>query len=72
GGGARYRYPYLKQVWSPAGGWWTRPAHWNSNTAIAFAEIFAVAYGVFTVSAATQHPSASSDAEQARSWHIRL
>ncbi|KAI0752604.1 hypothetical protein C8Q80DRAFT_1096978, partial [Daedaleopsis nitida] len=49
GGGARYPYP--KQVWSPAGGWWTRPANWKSNTAIAFAGIFAVAYGVFTVSA---------------------
>ncbi|EJF59934.1 hypothetical protein BD309DRAFT_961683 [Dichomitus squalens] len=49
GGGARYPYP--KAVWSPAGGWWTRPSNWKSNTAIAFAGILTVAYGVFTVSA---------------------
>ncbi|KAI0357696.1 hypothetical protein OH77DRAFT_1289470 [Trametes cingulata] len=49
GGGARYPYP--KEVWSPAGGWWTRPSNWKTNTAIAFAGILAVAYGVFTVSA---------------------
>ncbi|KAI6143703.1 hypothetical protein BKA82DRAFT_4182668 [Pisolithus tinctorius] len=49
GGGARYPYP--KQVWSPAGGWWSRPASWKTNTAITFAGILAVAYGVWTVSA---------------------
>ncbi|CAG8493170.1 2870_t:CDS:2 [Ambispora leptoticha] len=32
GGGPRYPYP--KEVWSPAGGWWSRPANWKSNTAI--------------------------------------
>ncbi|KAL1948095.1 hypothetical protein VTO73DRAFT_12170 [Trametes versicolor] len=49
GGGARYPYP--KEVWSPAGGWWTRPTNWKTNTAIAFAGILTVAYGVFTLSA---------------------
>ncbi|KAH9834808.1 uncharacterized protein C8Q71DRAFT_125824 [Rhodofomes roseus] len=49
GGGARYPYP--KQVWSPAGGWWTRPANWKSNTAIAFAGILAVVYAGWSWSA---------------------
>ncbi|KAG1767642.1 hypothetical protein EDD22DRAFT_874777 [Suillus occidentalis] len=49
GGGARYPYP--KHVWSPAGGWWARPANWRSNTVITFAGIFAIAYGVWNVSA---------------------
>ncbi|KAN0094320.1 hypothetical protein V8E55_002607 [Tylopilus felleus] len=49
GGGARYPYP--KHVWSPAGGWWTRPANWASNTAITMIGILAVSYGVWTVSA---------------------
>ncbi|KAG1870096.1 hypothetical protein DFJ58DRAFT_653273, partial [Suillus subalutaceus] len=49
GGGARYPYP--KHVWSPAGGWWARPANWRSNTVVTFAGIFAIAYGVWTVSA---------------------
>ncbi|OBZ77022.1 hypothetical protein A0H81_03116 [Grifola frondosa] len=48
GGGARYPYP--KEVWSPAGGWWTRPSNWKSNTAIAFAGILAISYGAFTLS----------------------
>ncbi|KAJ8586311.1 hypothetical protein M405DRAFT_771862 [Rhizopogon salebrosus TDB-379] len=49
GGGARYPYP--KHVWSPAGGWWTRSANWRSNTFITFAGMFAIAYGVWSVSA---------------------
>jgi len=49
GGGARYPYP--KEVWTPAGGWWTRPSNWKANTAICFAGILGVAYGVWTVSA---------------------
>ncbi|KAI6026998.1 hypothetical protein EDC04DRAFT_2573338, partial [Pisolithus marmoratus] len=49
GGGARYPYP--KHVWTPSGGWWSRPANWKSNTAITFVGILAVAYGVWTVSA---------------------
>lgn len=42
------------------GGWWTRPANWKANTAIAFAGIFTVAYGVFTVSADKEVRSPSS------------
>ncbi|KAF9781412.1 hypothetical protein BJ322DRAFT_1080985 [Thelephora terrestris] len=49
GGGARYPYP--KAVWSPAGGWWTRPSNWRANTAIAFAGIIGVTYGVWNLSA---------------------
>ncbi|RCH91720.1 hypothetical protein CU098_007708 [Rhizopus stolonifer] len=33
--GAVRRYPYPKEVWAPAGGWWTRPSNWKSNTAVA-------------------------------------
>ncbi|KAH0585012.1 hypothetical protein H2248_008281 [Termitomyces sp. 'cryptogamus'] len=53
GGGARYPYP--KFVWSPAGGWWTRPSNWRSNTAIAFGGILAITYGVWTVSAEKEY-----------------
>ncbi|KAI0791485.1 hypothetical protein BC629DRAFT_365268 [Irpex lacteus] len=49
GGGARYPYP--KEVWSPAGGWWTRPSNWKTNTAVAAAGIAALAYATWTVSA---------------------
>ncbi|KAI0089445.1 hypothetical protein BDY19DRAFT_889584, partial [Irpex rosettiformis] len=49
GGGARYPYP--KEVWSPAGGWWTRPANWKANTAVVAAGIAAIVYGTWTVSA---------------------
>ncbi|KAI0073534.1 hypothetical protein K474DRAFT_1700269 [Panus rudis PR-1116 ss-1] len=47
GGGARYPYP--KEVWSPAGGWWSRPSNWKSNTAVAFAGIFVITYAAFVV-----------------------
>ncbi|KAF9509954.1 hypothetical protein BS47DRAFT_1348506 [Hydnum rufescens UP504] len=49
GGGARYPYP--KHVWTPSGGWWTRPSNWRMNTAIATAGIFAIAYATFRYSA---------------------
>ncbi|KAH9947776.1 hypothetical protein B0H21DRAFT_691367, partial [Amylocystis lapponica] len=49
GGGARYPYP--KEVWSPAGGWWARPSNWRANTAIVMAGILAITYGTFTLSA---------------------
>ncbi|KAF8509651.1 hypothetical protein BU17DRAFT_70358 [Hysterangium stoloniferum] len=49
GGGARYPYP--KEVWSPSGGWWTRPKNWAANTAIAGIGIAVVTYYVFKVSA---------------------
>lgn len=46
------------------GGWWTRPANWKANTTIAFAGIFAVAYGVFAVSADKEVRSFSLPARQ--------
>ncbi|PPQ75494.1 hypothetical protein CVT26_015818 [Gymnopilus dilepis] len=49
GGGARYPYP--KYVYSPAGGWWTRPSNWATNTAVAFSGILAVTYFVWNISA---------------------
>jgi hypothetical protein len=41
----------VTRVETPLGGWWTRPSNWKVNTAVAFAGIFAVTYGVWTVSA---------------------
>ncbi|CAG8546508.1 7241_t:CDS:2 [Paraglomus occultum] len=32
-GGTR-KFPYPKDVWSPAGGWWPNPYKWKSNTLI--------------------------------------
>ncbi|KIJ28564.1 hypothetical protein M422DRAFT_235617 [Sphaerobolus stellatus SS14] len=52
GGGARYPYP--KEVWSPSGGWWTRPKAWKANTFIAFLGIGVVAYQVFKLSASKE------------------
>ncbi|PCH36827.1 hypothetical protein WOLCODRAFT_127697, partial [Wolfiporia cocos MD-104 SS10] len=49
--GGGQRYPYPKEVWSPAGGWWSRPSNWKANTAVAFAGILAITYGVWNISA---------------------
>ncbi|BEJ12120.1 hypothetical protein CspHIS471_0205800 [Cutaneotrichosporon sp. HIS471] len=49
GGGAQYPYP--KEVWTPSGGWWTRPRNWAGNTVIAVAGIAAVTYATWMVSA---------------------
>ncbi|PVG03991.1 hypothetical protein CPB86DRAFT_312671 [Serendipita vermifera] len=49
GGGGHYPYP--KEVWSPAGGWWTRPANWKSNTLIIVGGIGALSYLVFRATA---------------------
>ncbi|KZV79335.1 hypothetical protein EXIGLDRAFT_726148 [Exidia glandulosa HHB12029] len=49
GGGARYPYP--KDVWSPAGGWWTRPKNWVSNTLVIGAGAAVIVYGVWSWSA---------------------
>ncbi|KAH8155285.1 uncharacterized protein LAJ45_00295 [Morchella importuna] len=37
GGGDKIPYP--KHVWSPSGGWYSRPANWKGNTAIMFGVI---------------------------------
>ncbi|BGO91338.1 hypothetical protein NBRC10512_007078 [Rhodotorula toruloides] len=49
GGGAQYPYP--KEVWTPAGGWWTNPHNWRTNTAYAMLGIAFVGYGIFKFSA---------------------
>ncbi|KAG0143453.1 hypothetical protein CROQUDRAFT_661259 [Cronartium quercuum f. sp. fusiforme G11] len=49
GGGAQYPYP--KEVWSPAGGWWTRPNNWRTNTAIVIFGSSILFYSVFRLSA---------------------
>lgn len=45
GGGGRYPYP--KDVWSPAGGWWPHPRMWKRNTAIVTAGIIAICIPIF-------------------------
>ena len=29
-----HHFPYPKWVWSPSGGWWPKPVHWQRNTAL--------------------------------------
>ncbi|KZT33266.1 hypothetical protein SISSUDRAFT_993284, partial [Sistotremastrum suecicum HHB10207 ss-3] len=48
-GGARFPYP--KQVWSPSGGWWTRPSNWKANTLFVGVGIAAATYATFRLSA---------------------
>ncbi|CCA69939.1 hypothetical protein PIIN_03879 [Serendipita indica DSM 11827] len=45
GGGAQYPYP--KEVWSPAGGWWARPKNWKTNTVVVMGGVVALSYLVF-------------------------
>ncbi|KAL5497816.1 hypothetical protein ACEPAH_2747 [Sanghuangporus vaninii] len=52
GGGGQFPYP--KEVYSPAGGWWARPSNWKSNTAIVFGGVLAVTYGVWQLSASKE------------------
>ncbi|KAM0787555.1 hypothetical protein ACM66B_003625 [Microbotryomycetes sp. NB124-2] len=49
GGGARFEYP--KTVWTPSGGWWTRPASWKSNTGFVAIGVLFATYGVWQYSA---------------------
>ncbi|RHZ81346.1 hypothetical protein Glove_121g58 [Diversispora epigaea] len=49
--GAVKRYPYPKEVWSPAGGWWTRPTNWKSNTVIVAAGMSVIIAVVWKISA---------------------
>lgn len=48
--GADGRYPYPKEVWSPAGGWWPYPRKWKANTAVAFLVTAAICVPVFIYS----------------------
>ncbi|KAH8112888.1 hypothetical protein DFH11DRAFT_388921 [Phellopilus nigrolimitatus] len=52
GGGGQYPYP--KEVWSPAGGWWTRPSNWKANTAVAVGGILFVTFSVWQLSASKE------------------
>lgn len=49
GGDRKFHYP--KYVWSPAGGWWHRPANWKANTRIAAVVLMATGLGIAMVSA---------------------
>ncbi|PWN48965.1 hypothetical protein IE53DRAFT_388832 [Violaceomyces palustris] len=49
--GAGPRYPYPKEVWTPAGGWWTRPTNWATNTAVCAVGIAVATYTVWQYSA---------------------
>ena len=46
-----FRTPHVPYLSFIIGGWWTRPSNWKANTAILFAGILGVSYGVWTVSA---------------------
>jgi hypothetical protein len=45
-GGGR-KFPYPKYVWTPYGGWWPTPKHWQRNTAIVFTITSAMSYLVY-------------------------
>ncbi|KAA8895520.1 hypothetical protein FN846DRAFT_969139 [Sphaerosporella brunnea] len=49
GGGGKIPYP--KHVWSPSGGWYSRPGNWRQNTAIMFALIAGITAMAFKTSA---------------------
>jgi hypothetical protein len=53
------QYPFPKEVWSPSGGWWSRPANWRSNTIVALAGIGLATFGVWRISARNEvcHPT---------------
>lgn len=48
-----YRYP--KEVWSPAGGWYSRPANWKLNTAVMGAAMLGVVAATWSLSAEREH-----------------
>ncbi|OCF78662.1 hypothetical protein I204_00604 [Kwoniella mangroviensis CBS 8886] len=52
GGGAHYPYP--KEVWTPSGGWWSRPSNWATNTAICVFGIGLATFGVWRLSASKE------------------
>ncbi|RKF73731.1 hypothetical protein GcM1_242002 [Golovinomyces cichoracearum] len=49
GGGGKIPYP--KHVWSPAGGWYSQPKNWKSNTAVMGLFIFGITGLMFRLSA---------------------
>lgn len=52
---AETAHSYPKHVWSPAGGWYSRPANWKSNTAIAGLVIFGVTAAVWKLSSELEY-----------------
>ncbi|KAK8850537.1 hypothetical protein IAR55_004455 [Kwoniella newhampshirensis] len=52
GGGGHYPYP--KDVWTPSGGWWSRPTNWATNTAICVVGISLATLGVWRLSASKE------------------
>ncbi|KAI9639945.1 hypothetical protein NHQ30_011675 [Ciborinia camelliae] len=49
GGGGKIAYP--KHVWSPAGGWYSQPGNWKTNTAIMMTMIVGITAGMWKLSA---------------------
>ncbi|SMQ54740.1 unnamed protein product [Zymoseptoria tritici ST99CH_1A5] len=49
GGGGKVPYP--KHVWSPAGGWYSQPANWKTNTWIMGGVVTGIAAMAWTLSA---------------------
>ncbi|KAI5784987.1 hypothetical protein DFH27DRAFT_576444 [Peziza echinospora] len=56
GGGAKIPYPH--HVWSPTGGWYSRPSNWKSNTAIIGATILGTVALVWNLSANREYRAA--------------
>lgn len=53
GGDRRYWAP--REVWSPAGGWWTTaPRHWKRNTAVAVGVLVLTSGALFALSASKE------------------
>ena len=52
--GAAPRFEYPKQVWSPSGGWWCNPRHWERNTKVAYAAVGVAVASIWTFSAANE------------------
>lgn len=48
GGGRHFEYP--KWVWSPAGGWWPKPHHWQRNTVIYAIFVATASIGIYSIS----------------------
>ncbi|KAI3625766.1 hypothetical protein CBS9595_001127 [Malassezia furfur] len=61
--GAGPRFPYPKEVWSPAGGWWTRPKNWASNTFVVATGIGIAAYGLWNLSSEREWARQFKDGE---------
>lgn len=53
---ANIHFPsYPKHVWSPAGGWYTQPANWRSNTAVIGVVAIGLVGSAFYYSAQNEH-----------------